>query len=55
MLVKNMPNPHLYKSDKLLSVIVIANLKPLNTFAYYFTPEEFSKSVYCRKGSETNC
>jgi hypothetical protein len=55
MLVQNMPKSNLYKDDKLLSVIVIANLKPLNTFAYYQSPEEFGKSIYCRKGSEVNC
>ena len=38
-----------YKNEKLISAIVIANYKPINTYAYYVDPFEFKGSIYHKK------
>lgn len=52
MLVTNVPKPKYYQSEKLLSIIITANIKPLTSFAFYMTAEEFQSSVYCRQKSD---
>jgi hypothetical protein len=49
LLVHNVPRAYFYRTDKLLSVIVTANIKPLTCFAYYMSEGEFRGSVYCRQ------
>jgi hypothetical protein len=52
MLVGDLPRPKFYRQEKLMSVVVTANIKPVISFAYYMTGEEFRASVYCRQKSE---
>lgn len=50
MLVHNIPNK-VYKSEKVVMVIVQANLKIFTCFTYYMSQEEFSGSIYNRKST----
>ena len=52
LMVKGIPKPKYFQSEKLLSSIIIANFKPLTSFAYYQTSEEFKNSIYSRKRAE---
>jgi hypothetical protein len=36
----------------LLSAIITTNFKPLTSFAYYQTAEEFKNSIYSRKKAD---
>ncbi len=49
LLVNYLPRANFYRSAKLQSVIITTNIKPLISFAYYMTSEEFTASVYCKK------
>ena len=53
MVVVNIPTGQ-YTKDKLISVILTANTKPINTYPYYTKPQDFRASIYCRKSTNGN-
>ena len=53
MLLQGIPN-NKYQQKKLISIIILANLKPFTCFAFYMNPEEFKGSIYSKKGSVNN-
>lgn len=53
MLITKIPASR-YCNDKLVSVIVVSNIKPINSYPYYTKPEDFRASIYSRKAPNSN-
>jgi len=50
MLLVNIPAGK-YAKDKLISAILNANSKTINTYPYYTEPVDFQASIYCKKSN----
>ena len=50
MTVVNIPAGR-YSKEKLISAVLNANSKPINTYPYYTDPIDFQASIYCRKSN----